>query len=151
MTRQRHDPEGLREPGPADETARLFYDGRCGLCHLSVRFALRADRTGAIRFDPLEGATFRRLVPEGERGRLPDSLVFRTADGVLLTRSAAIVALLRRPGSLWSRLAALVAAVPTPLADRLYDGVARLRFLLFRRPLEPCPRVAPPWRDRFDP
>jgi predicted DCC family thiol-disulfide oxidoreductase YuxK len=130
---------------------RLFYDGRCGLCHLSVRFALWADRVGALRYAPLEGATFRRLVPQTERGRLPDSLVLRTGDGVLLTRSAAVVALLRGLGSPWTWLASAVAAVPTPLADRLYDGVARVRHRLFRRPLEPCPRVRPSWGDRFDP
>jgi predicted DCC family thiol-disulfide oxidoreductase YuxK len=131
--------------------ARLFYDGSCGLCHLSVRLAVRADRTGAVRFAPLEGPTFRRLVPETERSCLPDSLVLRTEDGVLLTRSAAVVALLRRLGSPWAWLAAVVAAVPTPLADGLYDAVARVRLRLFPRPLEPCPRVSPEWRDRFDP
>jgi predicted DCC family thiol-disulfide oxidoreductase YuxK len=151
VTKQRHDPTGLEEPGVAASAARLFYDGSCGLCHLGVRLALRADRTGAVRFAPLEGPTFRRLVPETERGRLPDSLVLRTEDGVLLTRSAAVVALLRRLGPPWPWLASVVAALPTPLADRLYDGVARVRHRLFRHSLEPCPRVRPSWRDRFDP
>jgi predicted DCC family thiol-disulfide oxidoreductase YuxK len=116
-----------------------------------VRFALWADRTGTLRFSPLKGATFRRLVPEADRGRLPDSLVLRTEDGALLTRSAAVVALLRRLGSPGPWLASVIATVPTPLADRLYDGVARVRHHFFRRPSEPCPRVRPSWRDRFDP
>jgi predicted DCC family thiol-disulfide oxidoreductase YuxK len=151
VTKQGGDPAALEEAGGADTTARLFYDGTCGLCHLCVRLALKADRTGALRFAPLEGTTFRRLVPENERDGLPDSLVLRTEQGVLLTRTAAVVALLRRLGSPWGRLAAVVATVPIRIADRLYDGVARVRSRLFRRPREACPRVPPPWRDRFDP
>jgi predicted DCC family thiol-disulfide oxidoreductase YuxK len=148
---KRSNPTGLEEPRVEDPAAHLFFDGRCGLCHLSVRLALRADRTGAVRFAPLQGPTFRRLVPEDERDLLPDSLVLRTEDGALLTRSAALVALLRRLGSPWTGLASVVAAVPAPLADRLYDGVAGVRSRLFRRPPELCPRVPPSWRGRFDP
>ena len=116
-----------------------------------MRLALHADRKGTVRFAPLEGETFRRLVSPGERSRLPDSLVLREAGGVLLTRSEAVVALLRRFGRPWSWLAAAVALLPRPLADRLYNGVARVRRRLFRRPRESCPRVSPALRGRFDP
>ena len=37
----------------------VFYDGRCGLCHHSVRFLLARDRDGALfRYAPLFGETF---------------------------------------------------------------------------------------------
>jgi len=104
-----------------------------------------------VRFAPLEGETFRRLVPPSERTRLPDSLVLREAGGALLTRSEAVLALLRRLGRPWSWLAAGVGLLPRTLADRLYDAVARRRRRLFRRPLQACPRVSPPLRARFDP
>ncbi len=39
---------------PAD---RIYYEGHCGLCHLTVRFVLRSDRRGdeSFRFAPHQG------------------------------------------------------------------------------------------------
>jgi predicted DCC family thiol-disulfide oxidoreductase YuxK len=116
-----------------------------------VRVAVRADRHGRVRFAPLEGATFRELVPESERNRLPDSLVLREADGTLRVRSAAVVALLRHCGGPWRALATAADLLPGALADRLYDAVARVRRRVFRRPREACPSVPPILRARFDP
>jgi predicted DCC family thiol-disulfide oxidoreductase YuxK len=131
--------------------ALLFYDGRCGLCHLSVRALLALDRDGALRFAPLGGKTFRDLVPGAERAALPDSLVLRTADGRLLTRSAAVLGSLRLVGGKAKGLAALARVVPRPLADRLYDGVARVRRRLVRPPAGACPAVPAALRARFLP
>jgi predicted DCC family thiol-disulfide oxidoreductase YuxK len=131
--------------------AVLFYDGGCGLCHLSVRALLALDRRGVLCFAPLEGETFRELVPEVERGALPDSLVLRTADGHLLVRSAAVLESLRLVGGPARGLAAAARVVPRPLADRLYDLVARARRRLFRPPASACPDVPPALRGRFLP
>lgn len=129
----------------------LFYDGGCGLCHLSVRLLLKIDRDGVLRFAPLGGETFRELVPEGVRAALPDSLVLRTAEGRLLLRSAALIESLRRVGHPWRALAAVAGVVPTGLADGLYDRVAGTRRRLFRAPDGACPRVAPGLRSRLLP
>jgi predicted DCC family thiol-disulfide oxidoreductase YuxK len=137
------------QANPGDGT-HLFFDGTCGLCHRAVRLVLRADRRARVRFAPIEGPTFRRLVGDAE-ARLPDSLVLRLPDGELLTRSAAVVALLRRLGGGWGLLATVMATVPTVIGDRLYDGVARARRRLFRRPAAACPTVRPDLLDRFDP
>jgi predicted DCC family thiol-disulfide oxidoreductase YuxK len=112
-----------------------------------VRLLLAIDRRGTLRFAPLGGETFLRLVPEGERGALPDSLVLRTPDGRQEVRSRAVVEGVREAG--WPVGAAVLGLVPRPLADRLYDSVARLRHRLFRRPPQACPVVPPPQRARF--
>ena len=128
----------------------LFYDGGCGLCHRAVRFVLWADPEGrAFRFAPLGGATFEAEVPAAERAQLPDSLVLRTAEGALLTRSAGVLHLLRRLGGVWRGLALLFGLVPRPLRDAAYDFVARIRLRLFARPDDACPVVPPPLRGRF--
>ena len=128
----------------------LFYDGGCGLCHRAVRFVLWADPEGrAFRFAPLGGATFEAEVPAAERAQLPDSLVLRTAEGALLTRSAGVLHLLRRLGGVWRGLALLFGLVPRPLRDAAYDFVARIRLRLFARPDDACPVVPPPLRARF--
>jgi predicted DCC family thiol-disulfide oxidoreductase YuxK len=137
--------------GDAPSGDVLFYDGGCGLCHLSVRLLLAVDREGALRFAPLGGETFRALVPEGEREALPDSLVLRTARGRLLLRSAAVVEGLRRTGGLGRVLAAAAGVVPAALADGLYDRVASARRRFFRVPDTACPVVPAARRERFLP
>jgi predicted DCC family thiol-disulfide oxidoreductase YuxK len=127
----------------------VFFDGACGLCHHSVRFLVREDRAGLLRFAPLQGETFRAAVPAPRRVGLPDSLIVRTADGRLLTRSDATIHLLRRLGGRWRWRADLLARIPRPIRDTGYRIVAFVRRLLFRRPQDACPVVAPPLRARF--
>jgi predicted DCC family thiol-disulfide oxidoreductase YuxK len=129
--------------------AVLFYDGGCGLCHFSIRALLALDRRGALRFAPLGGDAFRELVPAAEADTLPDSLVLRTTDGRLLVRSAALLECLRLIGGPAKALAGLARFVPRPIADRLYDGLARVRARLFAAPRGACPSVSPARRDRF--
>ncbi len=128
----------------------VFYDGTCGLCHGFVRFVLAEDRSGdSLGFAPLQGETFRTLVPEAKRSALPDSIVVRTAEGRLLTRSDAVMHVARRLGGRWRALAAVAALVPRPVRDVLYDAVARVRYRLFRRPAETCPLLPKHLRARF--
>jgi predicted DCC family thiol-disulfide oxidoreductase YuxK len=127
----------------------LFYDGGCALCHRAVRLLLRLDRRARLRFAPLGGETFRALVPEAERARLPDSLVLATGEGPLLVRSAAVLEALRIAGGAGRAVVPLAAVVPTSLADRLYDAVARSRGGLLRGPADACPVPPGPERARF--
>lgn len=144
------DPGWVRPVGANME--RLFYDGHCGLCQRSVRLILAEDTTGnAFRFAPLQGETFQALVSAKEREALPLSLVVQTENGALLTRSSAVLHILRRLGGVWRLLAGLLALLPGRLRDRLYDGVARIRHRLFTRPDDLCPLMPPALRARFDP
>ena len=136
-----------RAPG-ATET--LFYDGSCGLCHGAVRFVLAEDPDGtALRFAPLDSDAFRTAVPDDVRATLPDSLVLATADGRVLTRSAAVLRLGQRLGGIWRLLAAIAGAVPGRLQDAAYDRVARARHRLFAKPKDACPLLPPHLRARF--
>lgn len=131
---------------------RLFYDGHCGLCHRSVLFVLRHDPAGrAFRFAPLGGPTFLATLTGDQIQGLPDSIVVHTADGRLLVRSRAAAHVLTRLGGGWKLLGGLVRWVPRPLADAVYNGVARIRHRLFDRPVDTCPLVPHELRPRFDP
>jgi predicted DCC family thiol-disulfide oxidoreductase YuxK len=90
-------------------------------------------------------------VPGAGRAALPDSLVLRTADGRLLVRSAAVLGSLRLLGGCGKALAGVAGVVPTPLADRLYAGVAKVRSRLLAPPRDQCPPGAPGLRERFLP
>ena len=88
----------------------LFYDGHCALCHRSVKFVLKHDRSGKLfRFAPLQGPTFEARVPAEKRAGLPDSVIVLTNDGALLMRSNAFLHVLRRLGGGWRALAACLA------------------------------------------
>lgn len=129
----------------------IFYDGTCGLCHGAVRFVLAEDRQGdAFRFAPLDSDVCRRSIPEETRRSLPDSLVVRTHDGRLLTRSAAVLHVLRALGGGWRALAGPAALVPPDVRDHAYDLVAATRRRLFRKPADACPVVDAHLRARFD-
>ncbi|MGH7829535.1 MAG: thiol-disulfide oxidoreductase DCC family protein, partial [Candidatus Binatia bacterium] len=99
---------------------------------------------------PLDSDTFRSRIPESRRPSLPDSIVVLTAEGAILTRSEAVLHILRRLGGVWRLLAALVGAIPMPGRDWLYDQIARIRHRLFRRPQDSCPLVPAHLRDRFE-
>lgn len=130
----------------------LFYDGACGLCHRTVRFVLARDREGTrFRFAPLQGDTFQATFPPADRDRFPDSLVLKTADGRVLTRSAAVLHIGERLGGTWLGLARGFGLLPRWLLDAGYDGVARVRKRLFARPAETCPLLPPELRGRFLP
>lgn len=127
----------------------IYYDGRCGLCHRAVRFALERDRTGRLfRFAPLQSERF-RVVARG-RPALNDSIVVVTADGRLLDRSDAVLHILDRLGTGWRGLARIGRLIPRPIRDAAYNVVARVRSRLFPSPPDLCPSVPPELRHRFN-
>lgn len=136
---------------PAAEPERLFYDGSCALCHWAVRFVVSRDVRGdAFRFAPLASDAFRKATAAAGRADFPDSLVVETRDGRYLTRSAAVIHVLRALPFPWPALAAPARVVPPPLLDAVYDFVARTRYRLFGRTDSACPVVPTRLRSRFD-
>ena len=139
-------------PPLAQTTDILFYDGHCGLCHKAVKFIVKHDRSGKIfRFAPLQGKTFEAAVPVDQRSRLCDSMIVQTHQGLLLIRSNAWIHILQRLGGTWKIVAAVVALIPRPLRDLLYNVIARVRYRVFGRRDDLCPVVPHSLRARFDP
>lgn len=130
---------------------RLFYDGSCALCHGAVRFVLARDPQGRLfRFAALDSDAFRRVTAPAGREAPPDSLVVETREGKRLTRSAAVIHVLRRLEGPWPVIGGLMRALPRPLLDALYDLVARFRYRLFGRAEAACPTIPEELRSRFD-
>ena len=140
-------------PMTAPRAPVLLYDGECGLCNGVVRFMLRHDAPGRLRFAPLQsppGQEFLRSqgLPTGDF----DSLVFvpdwgnRSPGGYMLRTSGALAALgeLDRP---WRALSWL-RVVPAILRDPVYKLVSRTRMALFGR-YRPRPLADPSWEGRF--
>lgn len=142
----------MTDPSRSARAAWVLFDGRCGLCDGLVRWLIRRDRRGALRFAPLEGELAARV-----RARwpgLPDAdetlvLVERpaTADERVRVRSRAVFGILDRLGGPW-RLVRLLAWIPAPIVDPLYRFVAARRARWFGR-LESCRRPEAGELDRF--
>ena len=134
-------------------TSVVFYDGVCGLCNRLVRFLLRRDRHGRLRFAPLQGVLAHTTL--GRHGYDPTDLdtVYAIADRHtpserVLAKSAAILHALDSLGGGWRVLARAGSIVPAALADAVYDAVAARRYRTFGK-LESCPIPPPEWRARF--
>jgi predicted DCC family thiol-disulfide oxidoreductase YuxK len=127
----------------------VFYDGVCGLCNGIVRFLLRVDKKGALRYAPLQGSTAALMrhrwhgVPEEL-----DTFVFIEGDATYV-RSRAVFASARHLPYPW-RAIRLFRWVPRFLTDALYRLVARWRYTLFGKS-DSCVAPAPEVRSRFLP
>lgn len=116
-------------PGPV-----AFFDGECNVCDWSVRFLLRRDRAGTLRFASLQGETAAAL--QAERPDFPrdvDTFVLAepTPDGLVLrTRTTGIVRALQLTGGR-PILTAVLRAVPRPLRDLAYRVFVPLRLRIF--------------------
>jgi predicted DCC family thiol-disulfide oxidoreductase YuxK len=133
----------------SENSAIIFYDGHCGLCHGLVRFAIVRDHGAVFRYAPLQGELFQATVPPAERAALPDSIVLHTPEGALLIRSEAVIYVGKRLGGVWGLLAVAAQLVPQVIRDWLYNVVARVRGQLFDRPADMCPMVPPELRERL--
>ncbi len=121
----------------------IYYDGHCGLCHGFVKFVLARDAKERFHFAPLD------KLPAVERQGLPDSVVVRTAAGLLVKSDAALY-ILTGLGGVWQMLAACARVFPKTLRNFFYDGIAKARYRIFGKRDDVCPLVPPRLRNRFE-
>ena len=131
----------------------LLYDGECGLCNTLVRFMLRRDRCGTLRFAPLQGRTGQAFLSgRGLDTQDFDSLVFiedlARADTPFFKRTSGALRALAELGGGWPRLARVIGVVPASWRDVVYKLIARSRYRLFGR-YRPTPPSKAEWAGRF--
>ena len=122
----------------SDGSALLLYDGTCGFCAESVQFVLRHDRRRrTLRFSSLQGPTALEIRTRHPELDVVDSVIwFEPADSAhpeqVLTKSSAVLRVLRYLGGVWRPLGLLAAVVPRVVRDAVYDLIARHRHRLIR-------------------
>jgi predicted DCC family thiol-disulfide oxidoreductase YuxK len=142
-------PPAAREAGVA---GLVLFDGVCGFCDAAVRWLLRHDPQGRLRFAPLQGAAAAHLrarhpeIPEGL-----ETLVYVEARGgegerVYLRSEAVFRACAQLPEA--PRWIGWLARLPRGLTDLGYRALARLRYRLFGR-LDACRVPGPGERERM--
>lgn len=125
----------------------VVFDGSCRLCSGWVRFLLKHDRSGRIRFAAMQGVHGRALLQR--HGLDPDDpLSFLWVDGGSGYRNSdAILRLLSSLGGGW-RLAGGLRLIPRVLRDAAYRLIARNRYRWFGR-RETCLVPDTALRQRF--
>jgi predicted DCC family thiol-disulfide oxidoreductase YuxK len=113
-------------------TPVLIFDGVCNLCNSLVKFVIRRDKNGTIRFASLQSDTGKSLLSVA--GIPPDSVdtvVYLSGDKIFV-KSAAVLNLLKDIGGGWKLFYSLI-IIPSFIRDFLYNLVARNRFRIFGR------------------
>lgn len=109
----------------------LLYDGTCGLCADSVRFLLRHDPRGHLRFAALQSAFGQGVLARHGELREVDSMLWvdpaegRAAERIYVRSDAALRACEYLSG--WWRVFRIGRAIPRAVRDGIYRSVARHR------------------------
>lgn len=130
----------------------VLYDGVCGLCNQLVQFLLKRDKKDQLRYASLQSdfasTILRRhgLNPE-DLDTVCVALNYEQPDERVLTRSSAVLYVLRLLGGFW-KIAALGQIFPRPIRDAVYGLVARNRYRVFGK-YETCMLPEPRHRQKF--
>jgi predicted DCC family thiol-disulfide oxidoreductase YuxK len=109
----------------------ILFDGVCVLCSWWVRFIIVRDPDARFRFTPIQSPYGRILANAfGIDYDAPESNAVVLDGTVFFKSDAAIHALQSLPHWQW---VGLLASLPRPLRDWLYDRIARNRYRLFGR------------------
>jgi predicted DCC family thiol-disulfide oxidoreductase YuxK len=140
--------QGASEPGPI-----ILYDGVCGLCNRLNRFVLRRDRQEIFRFASLQSQLAADIL--NRHSASPQALDtvyvvlnYGQQEERLLSRSEAVIFVLKQLGGVGRIAGYVLACLPRPLRDWGYGLVARNRYRLFGR-FDTCPLPCPNQRARF--
>jgi predicted DCC family thiol-disulfide oxidoreductase YuxK len=131
----------------------LLYDGVCGLCNRLVQFILRRDHNAVFRFASLQSAFAATILARHSASPCDLDTVYVAAnhelpDEYILTRSDAVIFVLKQLPGACRPAAFVLQAVPKFLRDAAYNVVARNRYAIFGRS-EVCPVPRDQDRARF--
>ena len=123
----------------------VFFDGVCNLCQGSVRYLIKHDKKGVLKFASLQGNYAKYFVNETEIQSMQSILFF---DGnMLYKKSTAVLKLSRLLGG-WHQLLLLGYILPRFFRDWLYNIVAKNRYRWFGKK-DQCMLPSKGFENRF--
>lgn len=130
----------------------LLYDGVCGFCNKSVQIILDNDKSGAMRFAPLQSNFGKSVIAKHPDLSGVDSIVLyepsSAAGGERVSvLSTAVLRIAAYLGGLW-KLCLIAYVIPRPIRDSLYDLFAKYRYRIFGK-YDTCRIPVPEARSRF--
>jgi len=127
----------------------LLFDGHCNLCNAWVKFIVKRDSAGTIRFASLQSGAGRRLLEEHKIDEnYIESLVFFEEERFSVSSNAALRTLSYLDS--WQKHLIFLAVVPRSLRDLVYRFIARNRYKWFGR-REQCMVPTSELQERFLP
>ena len=125
----------------------VLFDGVCNFCNFWIKFALKRDRKGKLKFGSLQGETAQRLLPQyGIDPSVITSVIF-IEDDIAYYESTAALKICRHLDGGWKLLYALI-IVPTFIRDGIYKWIAKNRYKWFGKQ-ESCMLPTAEQRARF--
>ena len=107
----------------------VVFDGLCNFCSSGVKFILRNDRSGQVRFAAVQSRYGARLLEENGVSALDPHTFLVVNDGHTFFKSDAAIEISRFLG-VW-RVLGVVRIVPGPIRDIAYDMLAKNRYKWF--------------------
>jgi predicted DCC family thiol-disulfide oxidoreductase YuxK len=132
-----------------DEPVRniILFDGVCNLCNGLVRFIIKRDRTGKLKFASLQSDIGQQWLNRfGLAKNEFESFVLVQGDKYYI-KSTAALKMLRELGGIWKVFYVFI-WVPRSLRDFLYNLIANSRYKIFGKKDE-CMIPTPELKERF--
>tara|TARA_B110000003_G_scaffold103872_1_gene106034 strand:+ start:738 stop:1121 length:384 start_codon:yes stop_codon:yes gene_type:complete len=123
----------------------VFFDGVCNLCQGSVRYLIKHDKKGVLKFASLQGNYAKDFVNETEIQSMQSVLFF---DGKMLYKKSTAVLKLSRLLGGWHQLLLLGYILPRFVRDWLYNIVAKNRYRWFGKK-DQCMLPSKGFENRF--
>ena len=125
----------------------LLFDGHCNFCNAWVKLIVHRDTAKNILFAPLQSSVGRKMLEENKIDvNYTESLVFFEEERFSVSSTAALRIFSYLDG--WERHLQLLAVVPLPLRDALYNFIAKYRYKWFGR-REQCMVPTPELKERY--
>jgi len=123
----------------------VFFDGVCNLCQGSVRYLIKHDKKGVLKFASLQGNYAKDFVNETEIQSMQSILFF---DGKMLYKKSTAVLKLSSLLGGWHQLLLLGYILPRFIRDCLYNIVAKNRYRWFGKK-DQCMLPSKGFENRF--
>jgi predicted DCC family thiol-disulfide oxidoreductase YuxK len=123
----------------------VFFDGVCNLCQGSVRYLIKHDKKGVLKFASLQGNYAKDFVNETEIQYMQSILFF---DGKMLYKKSTAVLKLSSLLGRWHQLLLLGYILPRFVRDWLYNIVAKNRYRWFGKK-DQCMLPSKGFENRF--
>lgn len=108
----------------------ILFDGVCNLCNGLVRFIIKRDSQGIIKFSPLQSSYAQAFLKDLKADPEKINTVVYVSEGRVFYKSLSILHLLKDLGGIW-KLAYGFIIIPAFLRDMLYDIIASVRYRIF--------------------
>lgn len=126
----------------------ILFDGVCNLCNAAVRFIIKRDPEGKLKFASLQSEVGQSLLKKYHLSQNEFHSIIFVCDDKAFQRSDAALQIARELKSPWPLIFSIGRIMPRAVREWLYRIVAKNRYKLFGRRSE-CMIPTPELRRRF--